>query len=109
MVLVDVVVVVMSQPLHVLAQLIAKISHKRDSNNCSHCFNGSKLVLFLHREVVTATTDVEVVVLVLVVELVVVVEGADVEEVVVLEVETDVVDVDVVLVVVSHPLHVLSH
>ena len=44
-VLVDVVVVVVSQPLHVLAQLIAKISHKPDLNNSWHCFNGRKLVL----------------------------------------------------------------
>ena len=74
LVLVDVVVVVVSQPLHVLAHDSKNESHRSAANNSSHCAKGKVLILPLHLSVV---------------------------------VEVDVVVVDVV--VVSHPLHVLSH
>ena len=79
MVLVDVVVVMMSQPLHVLAHESKKESHRSPANNCWHLAKGKEFVFPSHRYNVVV---VDVVVVVIVV---------------------------VNVVVVSHPLHVLSH
>jgi hypothetical protein len=112
-VVVGVVRVVLSHRLHVLSQPpgttsvphkpLAKIAWQNDSSK--------EFDLPLQRSVVVVvvvTVDVVVVnvveVLVLVLVVVVYVEVVYVEVLVV-----EVVDVDVVLVVVSHPLHVLSH
>ena len=48
MVLVDVVVVVVSHPLQVLAQCFGKESHKSAANNSWHCANGNVFVLLKH-------------------------------------------------------------
>ena len=79
MVLVDVVVVVVSQPLHVLAHESKNESHRSAANNCWHLAKGKVFVLLTHLSKVVVVDVVLV-------------------EVVVVEV-----------VVVSHPLHVLSH
>ena len=79
MVLVDVVVVVVSQPLHVLAHESKNESHRSLANNCWHLAKGKVFVFPSHRCNVVV---VDVVVVVIVV---------------------------VNVVVVSHPLHVLSH
>ena len=47
-VLVDVVVVVVSQSLHVLAQDSKKKSHRLAANNSWHCRKGSLLTLSVH-------------------------------------------------------------
>ena len=59
-VLVDVVDVVVSQPLHVLAHDSKKAPHRSAANNPWHCANGKVLVLPLHRCVVVVV-DVVVV------------------------------------------------
>ena len=46
--LVDVVVVVVSQPLQVLAHDSKKESHRSAANNSSHCAKGKVLILPLH-------------------------------------------------------------
>ena len=79
MVLVDVVVVVVSQPLHVLAHESKNESHKSAANNCWHLAKDKEFVFPSHRCNVMV---VDVVVVVIVV---------------------------VEVVVVSHPLQVLSH
>ena len=121
-VLVDVVDVVVSHPLHVLAHCTKKDPHKSSANNSWHCPNGNVFVLPTHMcgvEVVLVLVDVLVVVVVDVdavdVDDVVEVDDEDVDEVVlddVLDVVyvvdvVDVVDV-VVVVVVSHPRQVLA-
>ena len=78
-VLVDVVVVMMSQPLHVLAHESKKEAHRSPANNCWHLAKGKVFVLLTHLSKVVVVDVVLV----------------------------EVVVVDVV--VVSHPLHVLSH
>ena len=72
---VDVVVVVVSQLLQVLAHLDEKVSHKLAANNSLHWNKGKLLVLLKQRWRVLVVENI----------------------------------VDAVLVVVSHPLHVLSH
>ena len=109
---VGVVRVVVSHPLHVLSQPPrTRVSHKPLVNIDWHNDSSKELDLPLQRSVVVVvvvTVEVVVVnvveVLVLVLVVVVYVEVVCVDVVVV-----KVVDVDVVLVVVSHPLHVLSH
>ena len=59
-VLVDVVVVVVSQPLQVLAHESKKESHRSAANNSSHCASGKVLILPLHLSVVVVV-DVVVV------------------------------------------------
>ena len=103
MVLVEVVVVVVSQPLHVLAHCVEKELQRSAANNSWHLANGNVFLLFAHSCVVD----------VVVVDVLVDVDDVDVVEVddhdvdeVVLE---DVVYVeDVLVVVVSHPLQVLA-
>ena len=104
--------VVVSHPLHVLSQPPrTSVPHKPFAKIAWHNDSSKELDLPMHRSIVTVvvvTVEVVVVnvveVLVLVLVVVVYVEVVYVEVVVV-----KVVDVDVVLVVVSHPLHVLSH
>jgi hypothetical protein len=100
-VLVDVVVVVVSQPVHVLAHCVEKELHRSAANNSWHLAKGNVFLLFAHLSVV-----VVVLVDVLVdVDDVVDVDDDDVDDVVV----DDVVYVeDVLVVVVSHPLQVLA-
>ena len=59
-VLVDVVEVVVSQPLHVLAHESKKDSHRSAANNSWHCAKGKVLILPLHLSVVVVV-DVVVV------------------------------------------------
>ena len=104
--------VVLSHRLHVLSQPPrTSVPHKPFAKIAWHNDSFTEFDLPMHRSivvVVVVTVDVVVVnvveVLVLVLVVVVYVEVVYVEVVVV-----KVVDVDVVLVVVSHPLHVLSH
>ena len=119
-VLVDVVVVVVSHPLHVLAHCTEKDPHKSSANNSWHCPNGNVFVLPTHMcGVEVVLVDVLVVnVLVVVVDVdvvdvvdVVKVDDEDVDEVVVDEVldVVYVVEVEVVeVLVVSHPMQVLA-
>ena len=105
---VDVVLVVMSHPLHVLSHPTGatRVSHKPLAKIAWQVDSSSVFVLLLQRSVV------EVVVVVLVVEVVTVVEVLVlvlVEVVYVVVLVLELVDVDVVVVVVSQPLHVLSH
>ena len=58
-VLVDVVVVVVSQPLQVLTQDSMKESHRSAANNSWHCSKGKVLILPLH---LSEVVDVVVVV-----------------------------------------------
>ena len=111
-VVVGVVWVVLSHPLHVLSQPPrTSVPHKPFAKIAWHNDSSKELDLPLQRSVVVVVVVtvevvvvnvVEVLVLVLVVVVYVEVEYVDV-------VVVEVVDVDVVLVVVSHPLHVLSH
>ena len=107
-VVVGVVRIVLSQRLHVLSQPpgTTSVPHKPFAKIDRHNDSSKAFDLPLQRSVVVVvmvTVDVVVVnvveVLVLVLVLVVYVEVLVVK----------MVDVDVVLVVVSHPLHVLSH
>ena len=59
-VLVDVVVVVVSHPLHVLAQDSEKEPHRSAANNSSHCDKGNLLILPLHLSVVVVVVVVVV-------------------------------------------------
>ena len=103
MVLVEVVVVVVSQPLHVLAHCAEKELQRSEANNSWHLANGNVFLLFAHLSVVVVVL-VDVLVDVDDVD-VVDVEDEDVDEVV----PDDVLDVvDVLVVVVSHPLQVLA-
>ena len=112
-VVVGVVRVVVSHRLHVLSQPPGetRVSHKPLAKMTWHSDSSKEFDLPLHRSVVVdvvVAVEVVVVSVVEVLELVlVVVVLVDVVYVEVLVVK--VVDVDVVLVVVSHPLHVLSH
>ena len=109
MVLVDVVVVVVSQPVHVLAHCAEKELHRSAANNSWHLAKGNVFLLFAHLSVVVVVL-VDVLVDVDDVD-VVDVEDEDVDDVV-LEDVLDVVDVmnvvEVLVVVVSHPLQVLA-
>ena len=103
MVLVDVVVVVVSHPLQVLAHDSEKESHRSAANNSWHCANGNVFVLFAH----SSGVDVVLVDVLVDVDDVDVVEVDDHDvDVVVLAKVLDVVDV--LVVVVSHPLQVLA-
>jgi hypothetical protein len=116
-VVVGVVRVVVSHPLHVLSQPPrTSVPHKPFATMIWHSDSFKELDLPLQRwvvVVVVVTVEVVVVnvveVLVLVLVVVVYVEVVYVEVVYVDVLVVKVVDVDVVLVVVSHPLHVLSH
>lgn len=111
-VVVGVVRVVVSHPLHVLSQPPrTSVPHKPFAKIAWHNDSFTELDLPMQRSivvVVVVTVEVVVVnvveVLVLVLVVVVYVDVVCVDVLVV-----KVVDVDVVLVVVSHPLHVLSH
>ena len=103
---VGVVRVVLSQRLHVLSQppVTTSVSHKPFAKMTWHSDSSKEFDLPLQRSVVVVVVVTVDVVVVNVVEVLVLVL------VVVVYVEVlEVVDVDVVLVVVSHPLHVLSH
>ena len=107
---VGVVRVVVSHPLHVLSQppRTTSVPHKPFSKIAWHNDSFTELDLPMHRSivvVVVVTVEVVVVNVVEVLVLVLVVVVVVYVDVVVVKV----VDVDVVLVVVSHPLHVLSH
>ena len=106
-VVVGVVRVVVSHPLHVLSQPPrTSVSHKPLATIDWHNDSFKELDLPMHRSIVTVVVvTVEVVVVNVVEVLVLVLVVVVYVEVVVVKV----VDVDVVLVVVSHPLHVLSH
>ena len=107
MVLVEVVVVVVSQPLHVLAHCAEKEAQRSANNNCWHLANGKVFVLFTH----LSGVDVVVVDVLVDVDDVNVVDVEDEDDVEVDDV-LDVVDVmdvvEVLVVVVSHPLQVLA-
>ena len=110
-VLVDVVDVVVSHPLHVLAHCSEKDPHKSSANNSWHCANGNVFALPTHMcgvEVVLVDVLVVNVVVVVVVVDVVDVNDEDVNEVVLDDVLDVVYVVDDVVVVVSHPLQVLA-
>ena len=103
MVLVEVVVVEVSQPVHVLAHCAEKDLQRSAANNSWHLANGNVFLLFAH------LFGVDVVVVDVLVDVdnvdVVDVDDHDVDEVVL----DDVVYVeDVLVVVVSHPLQVLA-
>ena len=101
--LVDVVVVVVSHPVHVLAHCAEKELQRSAANNSWHLAKGNVFLLFAHLSVVVVVL-VDVLVDVDDVD-VVEVDDHDVDEVV----PDDVLDVvDVVVVVVSHPLQVLA-
>ena len=108
-VVVGVVRVVLSHPLHVLSQPPrTSVPHKPFAKIAWHNDSSKKFDLPMHRSVVVmvvVTVEVVVVNVVEVLVLVLVVVVVVYVDVVVVKV----VDVDVVLVVVSHPLHVLSH
>ena len=110
--LVDVVDVVVSHPLHVLAHCTEKDPHKPSANNSWHCANGNMFVLPTHTcgvevvlvDVLVVVVDVDVLNVVDVVE----VDDEDVCGAVLVEVLDVVEVVDEVVVVVSHPLQVLA-
>ena len=101
--LVEVVVVVLSQPLHVLAHCTEKELHRSAPNNSWHFANGNLFALFAH----LSTVDV------VLVDVLVDVDHVDVVEVNDDDVDDVVLDVvlkvvEVLVVVVSHPLQVLA-
>ena len=106
-VVVGVVRVVVSHPLHVLSQPPrTSVPHKPFAKIDWHNDSSKEFDLPLQRSVVVVVVvTVEVVVVNVVEVLVLVLVVVVYVEVLVVKV----VDVDVVLVVVSHPLHVLSH
>ena len=107
--LVEVVVLVVSQPLHVLAHCAEKELQRSAANNSWHLAKGNVFLLFAH------LFGVDVVVVDVLVDVddvdVVEVDDHDVDEVVDVD-DVDVVDVmdvvEVLVVVVSHPLQVLA-
>ena len=105
---VDVVLVVVSHLLHVLSHPpgATRMSHKPLAKIPWHVNSSSAFVLLLQRSVVVVVEVVIVVEVVTVVEVLVLVL---VEVVWVVVLVLEVVDVDVLVVVVSHPLHVLAH
>ena len=105
---VDVVLVVVSHPLHVLSHPpgATRVLHKPLAKIAWHEISSRVFVFLSQRSVVVVVEVVIVVEVVTVVEVLVVVL---VEVVYVVVLVLEVVDVDVLVVVVSHPLHVLSH
>ena len=112
----DVVLVVVSHPLHVLSHPpgATRVSHKLLAKTAWHIDSCSVFVLLSQRSVVVVRVAVVLVENVLVV---LVANSNDVEAFVFVLVEVmsvvvlvlELVEVEVLLVVVSHPLHVLSH
>ena len=98
--LLDVVVVVVSQPLHVLAHCSEKESHRSPVDNFWHCANENVFVLFTHLSAVDVVLVDDVEVLVLVEEDVDVLVDVLVDVVVEVDVDVDVVVVNVVEVLV---------